>query len=242
MPKHAHELTRKEMKGPDRFQVAASDAAHWMAQRQKQLLVVVAVLLAIALFVVAVLAYRDSGRASAGGLLYRAIDAAGGEVSSVPLPNFDRPIYKSDEEKWRAVLAAAERVRSEQGGSRAAITATLLEGDAHLALREWDKAAAAYESYLDRAPPDDSLRFGALDGLARAQEGKGDLEAAARTYERAAAIGFYQDRARLERARVLAKAGKADEARKAVESVVKDSKDPALQAEAQERLARLGGK
>ena len=46
----------------------------------------------------------------------------------------------------------------------------------------------------------------------------------------------------LERARLLAKAGKADEARTVVESVAKDSKEPALQAEAQERLARLGGK
>jgi tetratricopeptide (TPR) repeat protein len=242
MPKPAHELTRKEMKGPDRFQVAASDAAHWMAQRQKQLLVVVAVVLAIALFVVAALSYRESGRGKAGGLLYHAIDAAGGEVSSVPLPNFDRPVYKSEEEKARAVIAATERVRNEHGSSRASITASLLQGDALLSLRDWDKAAAAYRAFLDAAPADDSLRFGALDGLARAQEGKGDLDGAARTYEQAAALGFYKDRASLERSRVLAKAGKAEEARKAVESVAKESKDPALQAEAQERLMRLGGK
>ncbi len=37
MSKTAHELTRKEMKGPDRFQVAASEAAEWASKRQKQL-------------------------------------------------------------------------------------------------------------------------------------------------------------------------------------------------------------
>jgi tetratricopeptide (TPR) repeat protein len=242
MSKTAHELTRKEMKGPDRFQVAASDAAHWMAQRQKLLLVGAAVVLAVALGVVGVFSYVESRQAGAGGQLYRAIDAAGGEVSTIPLPNLDRPVYKTAEERARAVLATAEQLRSRHGGTRAATTAALLEGDAQLALREWDRAIAAYKAFLDAAPSDDVLRFAALDGTARAQEGKGDLGAAAAAYEQAAGIGFYKDRATLERARVLAKAGKLDEARKAVESVSKDAKDPALQAEAQERLARLGGK
>ncbi len=242
MSKTAHELTRKEMKGPDRFQVAASDAAHWMAQRQKQLIVAVAVVVALALAVVGILNYLESRRASAGGQLYRAIDAAGGEISSVPLPNLDRPVYKTPEEKARAVLSAAEQVTARHGGTRAATTAALLEGDAQLALKAWDKAIAAYRTFLDQAPSDDPLRFAALDGTARAQEGKGDLDAAAKTYATAAEIGFYKDRATLERARVLVKAGKTDDARKAVEAVSKDSKDPALQAEAQERLARLGGK
>jgi tetratricopeptide (TPR) repeat protein len=236
MPKTAHELTRKEMKGPDRFQVAAAEAASWMAKHQKQLS-----LAALAVVVLAVVAagasyMLDTRRANSGALLYRAIDAASGEVSSIPLPNFDRPIYKTAEEKERAVIDAASKVREGAGGTRAAATAALLEADAHLALGEWDKAIAAYQSYLGSAPADDSLRFGGLDGLARAQEGKGDREAAAKTYETASEIAFFKDRATLERARVLAKAGKKDEAKKALEAV---SKESPLQAEAQERLARL---
>ncbi len=231
-----HELTRKEMKGPDKFQVAATEAAAWASTRRRQILfaglgafVVLAVVLAFS-------AYLESQRASAGGLLYRAIDAASGEVSSIPLPGVDR-VYKSSEEKQRAVLEAAGKVRERHGASRAAATAALLEGDAHLALGEWDKAIASYQTFLDKASSDDSLRFGGLDGLARAQEGKGDLAAAAATYERAGQIDFYKDRAALERARVLVKAGKKDEALKALEGVGKDSP---LSVEAQERLARLG--
>jgi tetratricopeptide (TPR) repeat protein len=84
-----------------------------------------------------------------------------------------------------------------------------------------------------------TVEVGALDGLARAQEGKGDLEAAAKGWEKAAAIPFYKDRATLERARVLAKAGKTDEAKKALESIPKESP---VAGEAQARLSRLGAK
>jgi tetratricopeptide (TPR) repeat protein len=239
MPKIAHELTRKEMKGPDRFQLAAADAASWMVKRQKQLVLGVAALLGLAAIAVGASYVMDSGREKAGGLLYKAIDAASGEVSSVPLPNFDHPIYKTLDEKERAVIDAASKVRERHAGTRAATTATLLEADAHLALGEWDKAIAAYQSYLASSPADDSLRFGGLDGMARAQEGKGDLAAAAKTFEDASAIAFFKDRAGLERARVLAKAGKKDDARKALEAIAKESP---LAGEAQEQLARLGAK
>jgi tetratricopeptide (TPR) repeat protein len=239
MSKIAHELTRKEMKGPDRFQLAAAGAASWMAKRQKQLVLGVAALLGLAAIAVGASYVMDSGREKAGGLLYKAIDAASGEVSSVPLPNFDHPIYKTLDEKERAVIDAASKVRELHAGTRAATTATLLAADAHLALGEWDKAIAAYQSYLASSPADDSLRFGGLDGMARAQEGKGDLAAAAKTFEDASAIAFFKDRAGLERARVLAKAGKKDDAKKALEAIAKESP---LAGEAQEQLARLGAK
>jgi tetratricopeptide (TPR) repeat protein len=239
MSKTAHELTRKEMKGPDRFQVAASEAAGWVVTRQKQIVVAALALLAIAGVVIGIMSYLDGRKVSAGSDLYRAIDAASGEISSVPLPNFDRPIYKTVEEKEKAVLAEAEKVQQRHPGTRAAATAALLAGDAHLRLKEWDKALAAYQRYLDQAPADDALRFGALDGIARAHEGKGDVDAAAKAWERAGSLAFYKDRAAVERARVLAKAGKVDEARKALEGVAKDSP---LAGEAGERLSRLGAK
>jgi tetratricopeptide (TPR) repeat protein len=239
MSKTAHELTRKEMKGPDKFQVAAADAASWAAKRQKQIVAAVVALFALVAVVIGISSYMDSKQGKAGAALYKALDAASGEVSAVPLPNFDRPLYKTADEKEKAVLAEADKVRERFGGSRAAVTATLVAGDAQLALKDWDKAIASYQQFLDKAPADDSLRFGALDGLARAQEGKGDLDAAQKSWDKAAAIPFFKDRAALERARVLAKAGKPDEAKKALEAVPKDSP---LAGEVQERLSRLGAK
>ncbi len=233
-----HELTRKEMKGPDKFQIAATEAAAWAAKRRRQVVLAGVAAFAVIAAVIGFSSYLDSQRTSAGSLLYRAIDAASGEVSSIPLPGVDRT-YKTTDEKERAVLEAATKVRERHGGSRAAATASLLEGDAHLTLGEWDKAIASYQAFLDKAPAEDSLRFGGLDGLARAQEGKGELDAAAKTYEQAVGIEFFKDRAAIERARLLARAGKQDEARKALEGV---SKESPVYPEAQERLAPIGAK
>ncbi len=239
MSKSAQELTRREMKGPDKFQVAAAEAAEWAAGRQKLIVAGAVGLLAVVAVVLGITSWLDARSANAGADLYRALDVASGEVSAIPLPNLDRPLYKTAEEKDRALLAEAQKVRSRHGGSRAALTATLLEGDAQLGLKDWDKAIAAYQQYVDHAPADDAMRFAALDGLARAQEANGDLAAAAKAWESANGVGFFKDRATLERARVLVKAGKVDDAKKALESVPKESP---LSGEAQVRLSRLGAK
>jgi tetratricopeptide (TPR) repeat protein len=236
MAKTAHELTRKDMKSPDKFQVAASEAATWVTGHRNLIIGGIVLLAALAVGTVLIGSYFEGRKAKAGGLLYRALEAASGEVSTVPLPNFNRPTYKTAEEKYKAVSDAAQQVQQRHEGSRSAITAALVEGDARLALREWDQAIAAYQRYLSSAPADDSLRFAAIDGLARALEAKNDLDAAARTYEQGAEIAFYRDRAAIERARVLSRAGKKDEARKALEGVAKES--PVF-SEAQERLATL---
>ncbi len=241
--KAAADLTRKEMKGPDHFQVAATDAAEWLSKNRR---VAGAALAVAAVFVVAGLVvhgYLTSGRSAAGGELYRALDAADGVVSTVPLPGVDRPVFASEAERQKAVIAAADLTRRQHPGTRAAVTAALASGEAHLRLEEWDAAMGDLNAYLAAAPADDALRFAGLDGLARAQEGKGDLAAAAATFERAGReASFYRDRAELERARVLARAGKDDEAKKLLAAFPGEFKDSPLKGEAAERLAALGGK
>ncbi len=239
MEKTAHELTRKEMKAPDRFQVAASKVTSWMAARKKQLAIVAVLVLAVLVFALAVLTFLDARRAKAGALLSAALTTAGGEVSATATSLPGKPVFKSGEEKARATLEAARKVREQASGSSAATTAALLEGEAQLALGASDEAARAFRAYLDAAPKDDALRFAGYDGLARALEGKGDLAGAAKTWDEAAGVSAFKDRAHIEQARVLAKDGKADEARKLLSAVPQDSP---LQSEAQEKLARLGAK
>jgi predicted negative regulator of RcsB-dependent stress response len=240
--KAAGELTRKEMKGPDQFQVAFTAAVEWAAARHKLVLAGIGGLAAVALLAVGINSWMRSSRDQAGGRLYSALAAAAGEISAVPLPGVDRPLFRTEEDRARAVLDAAERVRTEASGSRAAATAALVAGDAQLRLRDWDKAKASFEAFLSASGADESLRFAAHDGVARALEGKGDLAGAAQAFEKAGQEPVYKDRAALERARVLAKAGKVDEARKLLEAFPTDHKDSPLKSEAAERLARLGGK
>lgn len=236
-------LTRKEMKEPDKFQKAATQAAAWIATRRRHVVyagaAAVAVMVVLAIFA-AVQARRE---ASAGAAASELLQAMGGEISSVPLPGFPGPFYPSEEARQRAVAAAAERVVAEHSGTGAGELAALAKGDAYLRLREWDLAKAGYERFLAGARKDDSLRFSALEGLALAEEGKGNLDAAAAAYDRMAREApTFSDRADLERARVLARAGKATEARDLLGAFAGKHKESLLAGEASQQLARLGGK
>jgi tetratricopeptide (TPR) repeat protein len=236
-------MSRKDMKEPDKFQVAAGQAAGWLQGHRRQVAAAGAVAAVAVVAAIAILAWRQSRAEKASAALADVTRAMAGEIATVPLPGVQGPFFPDEAARQRAVADAAEKVRREFGGTKAAHTATLALGDARLKLREWDAALAAYRDYLATAAPRDSMRFGALEGIAMAEEGKGNLDAAAQGYERLAReVPFYADRADLERARVLAAAGKGDEARKLLASFGETHKDSALTGEAAERLARLGGK
>ncbi len=240
----AHEFTRKEMKGPDKFQQAVARAAGWAAAHEKHMVVAVLAGIAVVAVGVGVSAWQRGREAKAGSLLYQTLEDVDAQVSSVPLPSsVAAKTFKTVEEQQRAVIAAAAEVRRRYGSSMAGRTAALASGDAHLRLREWDAAIADYQSFLGSSPAGDSLRFAALDGIARAEEGKGDPGRAAAAFERLGTeVPWMADRAALERARLLARAGKVAEARQLLAKFPEEHKDSLLRPEAQELLARLGSK
>lgn len=242
MTKH-EVLSRKDMKEPDKFQAAAGQAAGWLASRKRQVLLAGAVALGVVLLLAVVLGVRQSRAAAAGEAVSRLLESASGTISAVPLPGDPGPFYPTEEARQRAVVAAADSVLAEHGGADAAKLALLAKGDAHLKLREWDQAKGAYERFLAEAAREDSLRFGAIEGLALVAEGQGNLDAAAEAYARLAKEApAFADRADLERARVLAQAGETDEARTILSAFGEAHKDSILTPQASERLARLGGK
>ncbi|HEX9050138.1 MAG TPA: tetratricopeptide repeat protein [Anaeromyxobacter sp.] len=235
-------LTRKDMKEPDKFQQAATQAASWLASRRRHVVVAgaIAVGLVVLLAIVSALRTRRDERAGAAASDLLAVMA--GEVSATPLPGVPGPIFPTEEARQRAIVADADRVVAAHGGTPAAALASLAAGDAHLRLKEWDAAKAAYDRYLAEAPKDDSLRFGALEGVGLAEEGKGNLDAAAAAYDRLAREApAFADRADLDRARVLAAQGKTAEAKSLLAGFSDRHKESQLTAEASERLARLGG-
>jgi tetratricopeptide (TPR) repeat protein len=237
------ELTRKDMKEPDKFQVAAGEAAAWITARKSKALGLAAAVVAVLVAVAAALSFSDSKARAAGAALSEVYRVAGGELSPVPLPGVPGPFFPSDEARQKAVAEAAGKVIAQYGGTRAAALASLALGDAKLRLSEWDAAAAAYQAYLAGAPKDDALRFGALEGLAMAEEGKGSTDGALAAWARLGAeVPAYADRADLEKARVLLQAGKAEEARKLLAGFAEAHKESILTGEAAERLAKLGGK
>ena len=235
-------LTRKDMKEPDKFQQAATQAASWIAARRRRVVAIGAVAVGLVLVVAVASAIQTRRVEQAGAAAADLMSVVSGEVSAVPLPGLPGPFFTSEEAKQRAIVAAADRVLAEHGGTPAASLAALASGNAHLKLKEWDAAKAAYERFLADARPDDSLRFGALEGVGLAEEGKGNLEAAAAAYDRLAREApAFSDRADLDRARVLAAAGKTSEAKDLLASFSDKHKESQLTAEASERLSRLGG-
>lgn len=242
MSKHAAELTRKDMKAPDAFQTAASKAATWVSGKQKTIVAAVVAALVVVAIVLGGMSWWDSRKNAAGGLLYRTLDDADGQISSVPLPGVTVPLFPSSEAQQRAVLARAEELRKAYPSTDAARTATLAAGGANLRLGAFDAAIADYEAYLAGSSAKDSLAFVAIEGVARAKEGKGDTAGALAAFERLQTQAPSRaDRASLERARILAKTGKGDEARKLLEAFPQDFKESQLRPEADKQLASLGG-
>lgn len=235
-------LTRKDMKEPDKFQQAATQAASWIAARRRRVVMLGAVAVGLVVILAIVSALRTRRDEQAGAAAADLLSVMSGEVSAVPLPGLPGPFFPTEEAKQRAIVAAADRVVADHGGTPAAALASLAAGDAHLRLRAWDAAKAAYERYLADAAKDDSLRFGALEGIGLAEEGKGNLDAAAAAYDRLAREApAFADRADLDRARVLAAQGKTADAKALLAGFSDKHKDSQLTAEASERLARLGG-
>jgi hypothetical protein len=242
MSKHAAELTRKDMKAPDAFQTAAVKAATWVSGKQKFLVGgVVAVLVGVAV-VIGGMSWSESRKVAAGGLLFRTLDDADGQISSVPLPGVTVPIFPNTEAQQRAVLARADELRKTFPSTEAARTVALAAAGANLRLAAFDAAIGDYESYLASSPPRDSLVFVAIEGVARAKEAKGDPAGALVAFERLQTqVPARADRAALERTRLLARAGKVDEARKMLQAFPQDFKESQLRPEADKQLAALGG-
>ncbi|MGB8931089.1 MAG: hypothetical protein WCC48_07565 [Anaeromyxobacteraceae bacterium] len=236
-------LTRKDLKAPDNFQKVATRAVDWITGHKKNARTI-ALVVAVAVVVAIIAALAAGAReAKAGALAYEVLRAAGAEVSAVPLPGVAGPFYANDAERQKAVIAAADLALAEYPSSAAGRLALLMKADAQYRLGAADAAIASYRSYLSETSSGDSLRFGALEGIAMALESTGKLDEAAAAWDRSGReVAGYSDHADLERARVLSIAGKKDEARKLLEGFAERHKGSQLAGEAADRLARLGAK
>src|SRR6266540_464489 len=176
-------ITRKDMKEPDKFQQAATQAASWIAARRRHVVLAGAIVVGAVLLLAILQATNTAREERAGAAAADLLATMAGEISSVPLPGVQGPFFPTDEARQRAVVDGAEKVLAAHGGTGAAQLAALALGDAHA----------------------------------------------------------FADRADLERARVLARAGKAADAKELLATFGARHKESLLTAEASERLARLGG-
>ena len=212
-------ITRKQLRQPDRFQVASEKGLEYFASH-KQL--VYAAIGAVALIGLAILGWQLFKE--------RQNNAAALEFTNAT------ELYQA--EKYREALTAFEKVQQYRW-SRYAGLAHLYQANSHIALGEWDKASSAGQRAVTASRPDTLYRQLALMTLANAAEQKNDCRQAIESYNEARKItAAQQGEALLGKARCLEKTGDAAGALAAYKEYVKDQ--PGSMASA--KVAELEGK
>ena len=236
-------VSRKDMKEPDAFQAVASQAAAWIVARRKPVVVAGAAVVAVVVIAAVVLSIQSVRGANAGKAIAALLETVNAPVIATPPAGYTGKTFPDEAARLRAVVEQAGPVIASFGTTEGGSVAILARGDAHFGLKEWDAAAKDYDQFLAVSAKDDNLRFSALEGLALVAEAKGDTAAALAGYERLAKEApRFADRADLERARLLAAAGKAAEAKELLGKFAANHKESPLAGDAAQRLAQLEAK
>jgi tetratricopeptide (TPR) repeat protein len=171
--------TRKELKKPDSFQKVGGEARDWVAERQKLVATGVAVLLAVGLIIGLSTYFMGRGKVQEAGVFGETLRVLMRPVEGHPeaFRQQGNTPFKTQREKDEAVRSAVTEFRTKHQGTSAS-QAQLALAHAELHLGNADAALINFDEFLGAAPPNDLLRFTALEGKGIALETKGDLEKA----------------------------------------------------------------
>jgi tetratricopeptide (TPR) repeat protein len=132
------------------------------------------------------------------------------------------PVFKSADERRETALASYRKVVSGYPGTGASILARMGEAGILLDKHDWDGAINAYREVRDSAlaKADVTVRGRAIEGMGLASEGKGDSDAALKSYhelENTDARGL-KELGMYHQARILFAKGNADQAKELLKS------------------------
>jgi hypothetical protein len=231
----ADKIDRKQLKRPDEFQVVAGRAMNWILANRALVLGVGGAVVAAALIVWGVTAYRSSREAKAGADLAEALELQTRPVSGEPSPDSGQQTFASKEEREKAVIAALEKVRADHGGTTAANTALAEIGFHKLKSADAAGAQKDLQEFLQGAGKDHPLRPFAQESLGYALEAQNKLDDARAAFEKLRDLGL-PARADYQGARIALVQGKPD-ARQQLERVASEyAKEIDVAREANERL------
>lgn len=235
-------MTKRELQSPDKFQQRAGGWFDWAHENQKQVALGGAALLVVILVIGLLFGGKPQKAAEtseAGRELSAALALVDRPVASGAPSGAEKP-FATEKEKQQAIADALTEVRRKHPGSNAALSAILPLADARFKLGEFDVAAGLYDEYLQKAPANSPLRFLALEGKAQSLEAKGDLDGAAKAFDKLGSEApGYEDRALYGKASVLQQQQKWDEARATYEKLEKDHPTSPLARMGGERLAEI---
>ena len=233
-------LTKQDLKQPDEFITWGTRAA---AYAEKHIAIVVIGTLIPLVVVGGVFAMnygREQTEIEAAGKLYagekKLAGDAQGPMRGMHIPGMNDP----KPEDQQAAIAAFQQVAKDYPGSKAERRAHLLAADTFYGMEKFDDAAKEYDAVSGGT---DIERYYALSGKAHALEGKQAWDDAVSSYRKIVddPASLDRDIATLDLSRVLAKAGKADEAKTLLGKFAADSPNSALKEDASSKLTDLGG-
>ncbi len=241
----------KELKSPDHFVSFWSKAGTWLGARKKSVLWGVGALAAVIALSWTYDSFRTSRSEHASrdfGRIQKIVAAplaASPENPGAPPADPDVPRFKTERERLEGALKETDKFLADHGGSSLKDEALLLKARFLVSL---DRAADAVPIYTELVGSlDRRLRFLALEGLAYAQEGSGQLDKAVAAFARLAdqareSGNFLRDRALYNQARVLERKGAGKDAEKIYRSILSEVPQTSLKEEVNARLAVLEGK
>ncbi|HEY0840504.1 MAG TPA: tetratricopeptide repeat protein [Vulgatibacter sp.] len=237
-------MTKRELQSPDKFTTTTASWLDWATKHPRETTIAGVVVAALLVAVGLIASGGPSTDPKAGAALSAALELVDRKVekpgAAAAEDEKKEPTFASEQEKQEAIVKAMQAVRDEHRGTSSALTATLAQADAFLALGKSDEAIARYEEYLSAAPKSGSLRFLAHEGKAAALQAKGDVDGAIAALEAMAAeLPGYKDRAQLGKGRIHEAKGEWEKAREAYQSVKTDFPDGASNRAATERLSQL---
>jgi tetratricopeptide (TPR) repeat protein len=235
--KHRHELKQND------FLVWLEQAMEWLEENKKNLVTAGVVVVTAAVLFGGINYYRSSRAGSAQTLLNDALeifhtpvqDASARESSAVqPSPDQD---FETNEERFRAALAAFEKVIEDYSGTDQGRQARYYAALCHKGVEELDKASALLEEVTGHRDKD-LLYYLASQVIAVVKAEKGDLDGAAETYRVMVEdpdTPLPKDQLLYNLARLKEQAGNLEEARLNYQRVLDEYPDSSLRTEVTQR-------
>jgi tetratricopeptide (TPR) repeat protein len=242
-------IDRKQLKNPDQFVSFWGRVANFVTGHRTAVIGGVAGVLVVLFGSWAISAFLDKRAADSSRAFDRINRIATAEpaTGTPPKPLTDGlPHFKTEEERLGAALKEADGFLASHGG-KLRDEALLLKARYLLALGKPGDALGIYQSLVASGGLDNRLKFLALEGLAYAQEGSGQTDAALAAFSKLAddaqgAGGFYRDHALFNKARLLEKKGSGKEAEKIYKEILDKTPTTSMREEINDRLAALEGK
>lgn len=197
-------MSRKELRQPDEVQVALSRTVVVLRKHALKIVVGVIALVAIAIIARVVSGYLASRQQDTAAEFEKAFATVRAVVSESDTPDLEAlpgqtppETFKTDKEKYAAVVERLGRFATEHEGSDLAAVAQLLVAQAKLELGDPAEAYKALSGYVD-AEPDSPLAPFLLESLAQLAPRVGQAADAAKYLGRLGEAGGVFGRARAE--------------------------------------------